>query len=113
MTNAPVFFLSHGAPDFALDPGISGAHLRSIGQRLPELEALIVVSAHWQTGNIHVMTTPAPDTIHDFRGFDPALYDIRYPAPGHPEAARSAAKLLREAGFTVEEDARRGLDHGA
>lgn len=113
MNKAPVFFLSHGAPDFALEPGVPGARLRSIGQRLPELEALIVVSAHWQTHDIHVMTTPKPDTIHDFRGFDPALYDIRYPAPGHPEAARSAAKLLRDAGFTVHEDARRGLDHGA
>ena len=113
MNKSPVFFLSHGAPDFALKPGTLGDTLRGIGGSLPRIEALLVVSAHWQSRDIRVMTTPEPDTIHDFNGFDPALYEIRYPAPGHPEAARAAAARLRQAGFTVTEDEKRGLDHGA
>jgi 4,5-DOPA dioxygenase extradiol len=54
-----------------------------------------------------------PRTIHDFGGFDPALYEIHYPAPGHPQLASRAVELLRAAGRAAEADANRGLDHGA
>ena len=53
------------------------------------------------------------DTIHDFYGFPPALYAIRYPAPGSPELAEQIAGLLRQGGLSVEVDHQRGLDHGA
>ena len=57
--------------------------------------------------------TPKPPTLHDFRGFDPALETIEYPAPGAPELARQIVGLLAAAGWTAEADADRGLDHGA
>jgi 4,5-DOPA dioxygenase extradiol len=59
------------------------------------------------------MTTPRPGTVYDFGGFDPALYKLQYPVAGQPELAAEAVKLLGEAGFAVDTDARRGLDHGA
>ncbi len=54
-----------------------------------------------------------PATIHDFGGFDPALYRINYPAPGHPALARRTVALLREAGWPAEADEHHGLDHSA
>jgi 4,5-DOPA dioxygenase extradiol len=51
--------------------------------------------------------------VHDFGGFDPALYQLRYPAPGHPQLAREAIEALTAAGFHALADAGRGLDHGA
>lgn len=113
MKTAPAFFLSHGAPDFALHPGMLGEHLRRIGSTLRPLDAVLIVSAHWQTPNVQVMTAESPDTVHDFRGFDPALGTIQYPAPGDPENARAAAALLRLKGFQVSENPQRGRDHGA
>ena len=113
MNNAPVFFISHGAPTFALEPGQLGPRLGDLGQRLSGASAILVVSPHWQTRNVSVMTTPKPGTVYDFGGFDPALYKLQYPAAGQPELAEEAVKLLREAGFAVDTDARRGLDHGA
>lgn len=35
MTTLPTAFVSHGAPTFALEPGVAGAKLRKLGQALP------------------------------------------------------------------------------
>jgi 4,5-DOPA dioxygenase extradiol len=113
MAAAPAFFISHGAPTFALEPGVLGAKLSTIGSKLAEVGAVLVVSAHWQTRGVRVMTTEAPETVHDFGGFPPELYRLEYPAKGAPEIAVEAGRLLSAAGFGVSEDDQRGLDHGA
>lgn len=112
----PTLFISHGAPTFALQPGLAGAQLRAIGQALhsgPRPEAVLVVSPHWMTRDIRVTTHPQPPTIHDFGGFDPALYQLTYPAAGHAGWAETALELLRQGGWQAQADARRGFDHGA
>ena len=113
MTLAPSLFVSHGSPMFALEPGLLGPALQRIGQALPELSAIVVVSPHWQTKGVRVTTTAAPDTIHDFGGFPQPLYALQYTPPGTPELAHDAARLLADAGFAVRVDEGRGLDHGA
>ena len=113
MPLAPVFFISHGAPTFAIDPGVLGPRLTALGQQLTGIKAVLVVSPHWQTRDVQVATTAKPETVHDFGGFPAALYKLQYPANGHPDIAMEAARLLTEAGFAVSTDARRGLDHGA
>lgn len=112
MYKAPVLFISHGAPTFALEPGELGPRLTRLGAQLSTLSAVLVVSAHWQTRGIQITSGGAPETVHDFRGFPTALYAIRYPAPGSPDLALEAAELLADAGYAVQLDARRGLDHG-
>jgi len=74
---------------------------------------VLVVSPHWQTRDVKVMTTAKPETIHDFGGFPAILYELAYPASGAPEVARQAAELLEQGGFSVGFDDGRGLDHGA
>jgi len=42
------------------------------------------------------------------------LYQLKYPAPGAPDLAKRVKELLNESGFNrVDEDKKRGLDHGA
>jgi 4,5-DOPA dioxygenase extradiol len=112
MHRAPVLFISHGAPSFALEPGLLGPRLTALGEHLSGISAVLVVSAHWQTRGVEVLRTPAPATIHDFAGFPEALYKLSYPAPGAPAQAAQTARLLIEAGYTVRFEDRRGLDHG-
>jgi 4,5-DOPA dioxygenase extradiol len=122
MNKAPALFVSHGAPTLALEPGVLGPKLSALGAHLTNLSAALVVSAHWQTaggdtaggrtGRVGVMRTAAPETVHDFGGFPPALYRLQYGAPGAPEMAGEAGALLEQAGFPVEFDDRRGIDHG-
>lgn len=110
----PVLFVSHGAPTFALEPGLAGPQLTALGQRLSGVETVLVLSPHWMTRRgTRVMTTPAPETIHDFNGFPQALYGLRYPAAGSPALAREALALLQQSGYSAASDDQRGLDHGA
>ncbi len=109
----PVAFISHGAPTFAIEPGLLGPRLRTLGAQLPELKAVLVVSPHWQTRDVMVMSTARPETVHDFGGFPSSLYALQYPVAGQPELAKEAAQLLSAAGFPATLDDRRGLDHGA
>lgn len=112
-TLAPVFFISHGAPTFATEPGQLGAQLQAAGRQLTGVAAVLVVSPHWPTRELTVQTTPAPETVHDFGGFPQALYQLNYPAKGHPELAAAVADLLTDAAWPVQLDDHRGLDHGA
>lgn len=109
----PTLFVPHGAPTFALRPGMAGAAIHRFAQQLPSPRAIIMVSAHWDTDVPVVGTATRLETIHDFWGFPEALYDLRYPASGCPEAAQMVVQALERVGLPVEQDARRGLDHGA
>ncbi len=109
----PTLFVSHGAPTFAIEPGIAGARLAELGGALGRPRAVLVVSPHWMTRGVRVTVGQAPGTIHDFGGFPPALYALRYPAPGAPVIGLRALELLRDAGFEAAPDPVRGLDHGA
>jgi 4,5-DOPA dioxygenase extradiol len=112
-TQAPVLFISHGAPTLALEPGLLGPQLKRLGQQLQGVRAVLVVSPHWQTRGVKVMTTALPETVHDFGGFPARLYELRYPASGQPELAQEAARLLEASSFSTGLDESRGLDHGA
>ena len=112
MIQAPALFVSHGAPTFALDPGVLGPKLTQMGEQLPELRAVAVVSAHWQTAGVEIMRTAAPETMHDFGGFPPELYRLSYPAPGAPAQAVETAAILKGAGLESKFEDVRGIDHG-
>jgi 4,5-DOPA dioxygenase extradiol len=113
MNRLPSLFVSHGAPTFALEPGLAGPKLTALGRALPRPSAVLVVSPHWSTPRPRVGQAARPQTIHDFGGFDPALYEITYPVDGHPALAHRALELLGKAGWEPQSDERRGLDHGA
>lgn len=113
MIRWPSLFLSHGAPTYALDPGVAGPRLTALGRALPRPAAVLVVSPHWMTLQPRVTTSARPCTLHDFGGFDSALYHLVYPADGHPKLAARTLEVLRAAGWSAIADAERGLDHGA
>lgn len=108
----PSLFLSHGAPTLALEPGRVGAMFAALAAGLPRPQAILVISAHWETPGIEVLGNPWPETIHDFGGFSPALYALNYPAPGAPKLAAQVVDLLADAGFPARINTSRGIDHG-
>ncbi|AIL60683.1 DODA-type extradiol aromatic ring-opening family dioxygenase [Pseudomonas alkylphenolica] len=108
----PSLFISHGSPMLALEPGASAPALKRLAAELERPKAIVVVSAHWESRELLVSSSPQPDTWHDFGGFPAALYAVQYPAPGDPALAQQVSELLCAAGMPARLDPQRPFDHG-
>lgn len=106
----PAIFFGHGNPMNAILDNEYTRRWTRIGQTLPRPRAILAVSAHWYLPATLVTAAPAPRTIHDFGGFPPPLYEVRYPAPGDSDLVRRVQTLL--APVPVGADQQWGLDHG-
>lgn len=107
----PALFAGHGNPMYAIEENPYRREWERLGSSLPRPEAVLCVSAHWESEGLRVTGSAAPETIHDFFGFPQPLFDVRYPAPGSPELAGLLAGELSDLEITI--DPERGLDHGA
>jgi len=110
-TLMPVLFLGHGSPMNAIEENEFVEGFRKIGKTIPRPNAILCVSAHWETRGTYVTAMQNPPTIHDFGGFPQALFDVQYPAPGSPELAKETQELIKTT--QVGLDDKWGLDHGA
>ncbi len=108
----PTLFVSHGSPSLMLEHGGSRDFLAGLGTRVGRPTAIVCVTAHWESVKPVVSLAAHPETIHDFYGFPPEMYRIRYPAPGDPALGQRILGLLSNAGIQASGDAGRGIDHG-
>ncbi|MDQ8934631.1 DODA-type extradiol aromatic ring-opening family dioxygenase [Acinetobacter rudis] len=108
----PGLFISHGSPMLALNPEQVGPALARLSLNLPRPQAIIVMSAHWESDALEISHAIRPETWHDFRGFPAELYQIRYPAPGDPQLAERIIQTLAEANITAHANSTRPRDHG-
>ena len=107
----PVLFLGHGSPMNAIEENEFVAGFRKIAAKIPKPNAILCISAHWETRGTFVTAIENPPTIHDFGGFPRKLFEVQYPAPGSPELARETQSLIRTVNVGLDE--KWGLDHGA
>jgi 4,5-DOPA dioxygenase extradiol len=106
----PALFLGHGSPMNAIEQNAFSDAWIALGKTLPKPQAILCVSAHWFTRGTRVNDSLSPKMVYDMYGFPDALYRVAYPAPGAPEVAREAVRLL---GDRAEIDNTWGLDHGS
>lgn len=107
MARHPVLFVGHGSPMNAIEDNVFSRGHAALARLVPRPRAILAVSAHWESDGTFTTLDDPPSTIHDFGGFPPELYAMRYPAPGDAVLARRAAML---AGGSAADG--RGLDHG-
>lgn len=107
----PVLFVGHGTPMHAISDNHYTRTWLAEGERLPQAQAVVVVSAHWQTpGSTHITDAPRNRVIHDFWGFPDELFAVDYPTEGDPRIARLLTREL--AAYEAALDDQWGLDHG-
>ena len=107
----PVLFLGHGSPMNAIEENEFVQGFRKVGKEITKPNAILCISAHWETKGTFVTAMENPRTIHDFGGFPRELFQVQYPAPGNPELAKETQQIVTTT--EVGLDSNWGLDHGA
>lgn len=106
----PALFVGHGNPMNAIEDNIFTRGFESIAKELPKPNAILCISAHWETRGTFVTAMKQPETIHDFGGFPSRLYEVQYPAPGSPELALAIQQGITSTSVNLTNEW--GLDHG-
>ncbi len=114
--NAKILYFSHGGGPLPIlgDPGHASmvAFMRALPSTLARPEAIIVVSAHWESREATLTGGATPPLLYDYYGFPEEAYQLQYPAPGAPKLAEEIAEMLHGAGIGARVDPHRGFDHG-
>src|ERR1700744_4749536 len=100
----PVLFMGHGSPMNAIEENEFVEGFRRVEETLPKPQAILCISAHWETKGTRVTAMPRPATIHDFGGFPPALYEVQYPAPGDPRLAAETQRMVTSTSVGLDYD---------
>jgi len=109
-TQMPVLFVGHGSPMNAIEENEFVTEWRNIAKSIPKPNAILCISAHWETKGTYVTAMEKPPTIHDFGGFPQELFEVQYPAQGDPILAKETRDMIRKVQAGLDE--RWGLDHG-
>lgn len=107
----PVLFIGHGSPMNAI---LNNAYTQAISkstENIPRPEAILVISAHWETEGTFITTSDTPKQIYDFYGFPEELYNIKYKPTGAKRYAEIVAEELKDSNVKLTD--KWGLDHGA
>jgi 4,5-DOPA dioxygenase extradiol len=106
----PVLFLGHGNPMNAIEENEFTKGWADAGMSILKPNAILCISAHWETKGTYITAMDKPQTIHDFGGFPQQLFDVQYPAPGDLKLANEtkASVSKTDVGFNYDW----GLDHG-
>ena len=116
LTHSDVLFVSHGGGPLPLldDPGHIELveALGHLTKRIEKPEAILVLSAHWESDVLRISAGARPGLLYDYAGFPEESYAIQYPCPGSPALAKRVRQALQQSGIKVELDDERGLDHG-
>lgn len=105
----PAIFFGHGSPMNAIENNRYTAGWISAVENVTKPKAILVISAHWETAGSRITSNKKQKTIHDFYGFPPALFNVKYEPKGAPKIVKRLQEILPE----IALDETWGLDHGA
>ncbi|MBX4264263.1 4,5-DOPA dioxygenase extradiol [Clostridium estertheticum] len=107
----PVLFIGHGSPMNAVLNNEYTEAISKSTQNIPRPEAILVISAHWETEGTFITSSDEPEQIYDFYGFPDELYNLKYNPTGSRKYAQIVAEELKNSHVMLTE--KWGLDHGA
>lgn len=110
----PTLFLNHGGGPLPLIKNAQPSIAYSIREARPSKppSAVLIVSAHYESSPIAVLSRPKHKLLFDYSGFPPQCYQYKYSARGDENLALRIEELLIEDGIDAKIERKRGLDHG-
>ena len=69
LTRMPVLFIGHGSPMNAIEDNDFTRGWKNTARIIPRPDAILCISAHWETRGTFVTAMEKPRTIHDFGRF--------------------------------------------
>lgn len=107
----PALFIAHGSPMNAIIQNYYTESLTKLGEDLIKPDAIMVISAHFNTSGTFITSQDSPKEIYDFYGFPEELYKVKYSTSGAKPYIDMAYKELSPYGVQLTDSW--GLDHGA
>lgn len=107
----PSLFISHGAPNTILKETATKNNLRSIQESLGRPKYIVVISAHWVTSTLEMISPTSNEQMYDFYGFEKELYEFKYELSSNETVSSEILERLKDYTITVSEK-RKSFDHG-
>lgn len=107
----PILFISHGAPNIVLKETQTKYNLRNIKENISNPQYIIVISSHWVTSNLEIISPNAKELMYDFYGFEKELYSFEYKILSQPSITQKIKKAL-EGFMPIINENRKSFDHG-
>lgn len=107
----PSLFISHGAPNTILKATATKNNLRNIQKRLGKPKYVVIISAHWVTPTLEMISPISHELMYDFYGFEKELYEFTYELSSNETISLEILEKLSAYNITVSEK-RKSFDHG-
>lgn len=109
----PSLFISHGSPDIRLRDHEVRDFLESLGSKVDKPKSIIIISAHWYTSNLEILSNQNPELIYDFYGFPKEMYEVKYPMKNDINLVDKIVQELDKNNIDISKNSyREGYDHG-
>jgi len=109
----PTLFISHGAPNFILKESISKNNIKKISSSIKKPNYIIIVSAHYITNDLNVISYEADKLMYDFYGFEKELYEYKYDIKSDKNLTQDLINCLSKNSISCKIDFNRNsYDHG-
>jgi len=109
----PSLYVSHGSPRIAIMNNKSSNFLKNLSSLYKEPKYILIISAHWTSNELKILSHKNPKLIYDFYGFEQALHEKQYAAINDLTHVKKIVELLKNNDINiVEDESREGYDHG-
>lgn len=109
----PSLFISHGSPQLVLMNNNTTDFLQELPKSFDKPKTIVIISAHWMTKGLEILSNEEPSIIYDFYGFPRELYEVEYKATNSIKKVDEIVKLFNEYSIDLTKNSERsGYDHG-
>ena len=109
----PTLFISHGAPNIILSDSTSKFNFQKLGKNLDKPKYIIIISAHYVTNDLKIISPEANKIMYDFYGFEDELYKVTYEINSDKDLTLNLIETLKKENINISIDERRSsYDHG-